>query len=386
MSHMAGKEIVVIAAAMVLLIAIGCPPATFAKRAAADEPRTERQRDQRREFLRFCDANAKIVEKQIDLPIPPPKPYRGFFPDSYTVRALAVAYDITGDEKYLNTCKRWSDRMIRDQREMIPKGAYYMNYGRAPGEDEGFWYAADSSCIAMGVLATAVRCDDPAEQAKYMNSVEAFFRLVAENWVCPSGGIANGYWPKSGDEFWCATGVFGSLAFCLYRETGDPECLKIGLGTLDWLNGQDLLTVARDFYPEEKIKPTVMMYCLEAYSAGLPHLEPGSRRRKSALTQLGNAHRWILDHVRLSNRDDYLTHWGSKHGGLPFHLYVFAGQVPGNGKLVAAADGELFHVGGIIGNAPTGARFDPAQLTDFALLSHAEKVAPGGIYRTSENR
>ncbi|MBN1396311.1 MAG: hypothetical protein JW959_14905 [Pirellulales bacterium] len=349
-------------------------------RVRAEEP------DFKADFLRFCDANAKIVEQQIDLPAPPPKPFRGFFPDSYTVRALAVACDLTGDAKYLDTCKRWSDRMIRDQNGMLEKGAYYMNYGRAPGEDKGHWYVADCSSIALGVLATAVRCGDPAEKAKYLDSVKAFYRLVADKWVRPSGGLANGHWPKSDDEFWCATGIFGSLAFCLYKETGDEECLKIGRGTIDWLNRQNLMTVARDFYPEETIKPTVIMYCLESYSAGLPHLEPGSRRREAALIQLDKARRWILDHMRLSNRDDYLTHWGSKHGGLPFHLYVFAEQVPGNSALAAAADGELAHIGEIIKDAPADPRFDPAQLTDFALMSYAEKVAPGGIYRSSTSR
>lgn len=311
------------------LVTVGALLSSYAAESA--EPISATRNEQYREqFLKFCDANAKVVEKQIGLPIPPPKPLRGFFPDSYTVRALAVAYDITGEKKYLDTCKRWSDRMIRDQNGMLEKGAYYMNYGRAPGKDKGNWYAADCSSIALGVLATAIRCNDPAEKAKYLDSVKAFYRHVADNCVRPSGGIANGHWPKSDDEFWCTTGIFGSLAFCLYQETGDEEYLKIGLGTIDWLNQQNLMTVACDFYPEETIKPTVIMYCLEAYSAGLPHLKPGSERHNAALKQLVNAHRWILDHMRLKDDADYLTHWGSKHGGLPFHLYVFAGQAPGN--------------------------------------------------------
>jgi hypothetical protein len=343
--------------------------------------------DFKAEFLKLCETNAKIVEKQIDLPIPPPKPLRGFFPDSYTVRALAVAYDITGNKDYLNTCKRWSDRILRDQREMIPKGAYYINDGgRIPGSDQGHWYAADSSCIALGVLATAVRCDDPTEKAKYLDSVKAFFRLVADNWVRPSGGIANGFWPESDKEFWCTTGIFGSLAFCLYNETGDEECLKVGRGAIDWLNRQNLLTVARDFFSEEHIKPTVMMYCLEAYSAGLPHLEPDSQLRAAALTQIANAHRWILDNMGLSSSGKYLSHWGSKRGGLPFHLYVFAGQMPGNERLVAAADRELQIIIDKIHNVPADSQFNPAQLTDFTLMSLAEKVAPGAIYRSSKSK
>ena len=308
--------------------------------------------DLKADFLTFCDTNAKIVEKQIALPIPPPQPTRrAFFPDAYAVRALGVAFDVTGDEKYLQTCKRWADRIIRDQKGMIPKGAYYINGGRQPGEDNGIWYVADSSSIALGVLATAVRCDDPNEKAKYLDSVKSFFRLVADNWVRPSGGVANGHWPKSDDEFWCATGIFGSLAFCLYKETGDEECLKVGRGTIDWLNKQDMFTVASDFYHQEIIQPMVMMYCLEAYSAGLPHLDPRSERHKAALAQLAKIHGWILENMRLSPSDKYVTHRGTKRGGLPFHLYVFAGQVPGNDTLVVAADRELAHIGKIIKSA-----------------------------------
>ncbi len=63
---------------------------------------------------------------------------------------------MTGKQEYLDACKLWSDRMIECQNAMIPKGAYYMQYGRRPGEDKGDWYVADCSSIALGVLATFV--------------------------------------------------------------------------------------------------------------------------------------------------------------------------------------------------------------------------------------
>ncbi len=329
------------------------------------------------EFLKLCDGNAQALDKQATDRV---LHAWGCF-NAYVVRALAVAYDMERKEEYLLACKRWSDQTIEFQNRMIPKGAYYMHYGRAPGEDKGIWYVADCSSIAMGVLATAIRCDDPAEKAKYMDSVKSFFRLVADNWVRPSGGVANGHWPKSDKEYWCATSTFGSLAFCLYKETGDPEYLKIGLGTIDWLNRQNFLAVAHDYYKKGDIEPTVMMYCLEAYSAGLPHLKPDSERHKAALAQLAKAHRWILDNMGLSSDGKYLSQWGSKWGGLPFHLYVYAGQMTGNEKLVAATDKELRHIAGILENAPS-----TSKLAAFAIISYAEKIAPGGIYRTSRER
>ena len=69
--------------------------------------------------------------------------YNQHFVDSYAVRALAVAYDLTGRERYWRACKAWSDRMLRYQSGMIPKGAYYMDYHRKPGESTGQWFVAD---------------------------------------------------------------------------------------------------------------------------------------------------------------------------------------------------------------------------------------------------
>ena len=95
---------------------------------------------------------------------------------------------------------------------------------------------------------------------------------MADRFVRPSGGVTDGYWPKSDDEWWCSTGIFGSLAFHLYAETGDESCLRIGLGTIDWLNRQDLLGM------KDYAMPIVLMYSLEAYSASLPYLEAGTPR------------------------------------------------------------------------------------------------------------
>ncbi|MBN1394177.1 MAG: hypothetical protein JW959_04070 [Pirellulales bacterium] len=355
----------------ILLAAVGISTVCAAEAATADSPREQYLRV----FRRLCDANAKALNRpktSVDVHS------WGCF-DAYVVRALAVAYDLDAKKEYLEECKKWADQTIEHQKRMVPKGAYYMHYGRKPGEDREKWYVADSSSIAMGVLATVVRCDDPAEKNKYLDSVKLFFKLVAENWVRPSGGVANGHWPKSDKEFWCATGTFGSLAFLLYKETGDPDCLAIGRGAIDWLNRQDLMTVARDFYPEETIKPSVIMYCLEAYSAGLPYLEKSGRRREEALSQLAKNHAWILLDFSRAAKADYLTHWGSKRGGLPFHLYAQAESMPNGDELTAAADKQLNQLVGIVKDSPA-----TGKLAAFAILSFAEKIAPGGLYRCSK--
>jgi hypothetical protein len=255
-----------------------------------------------------------------------------------------------------------------------------MQYGRTPGEATGDWYVADCSSIGLGVLATAIRCQQPAEKQKYLNSVLAFARLVADNWVRPSGGVTDGYWPKSDKEWWCSTGIYGSLAFCLYDETRDPRWLQMGLGTIDWLNQQDLLN-ATEFFPPREIKPTVLMYCLEAYSAALPHLERGTARYEATLKQLDVCRRWMAENFGGRAGIPYVAQWGSKFGGLPFHLYVQSRHVPQGEELIPLADVELQFIAAAIREAAPSNQRD--QLALFALLSYAEKLSPGTLYRTS---
>ena len=111
----------------------------------------------RHKFGELCDVACAELNAD-DRTIP-------FYVDSYAVRALAVAYDMTGKPVYLAACRKWSDRMVDSQDHMTPTGAYYMHYGRKPGETQGEWYVADSASIAMGILATALRCPDPKDRA-----------------------------------------------------------------------------------------------------------------------------------------------------------------------------------------------------------------------------
>src|SRR5690242_6107882 len=78
----------------------------------------------RGEFFKLCDLAADKVQDENS---------KGtFFVDSYAVRALCAAYDLTGNTNYLNACTAWSERMVKYQEQMIPRGAYYMHYNRKP--------------------------------------------------------------------------------------------------------------------------------------------------------------------------------------------------------------------------------------------------------------
>ena len=354
--------------AYLLLVIAGLAQAT----SLASGGEGPQQADFKAQFLKLCDESCPILRQQARAA---EKGSRVFYMDSYAVRALMVAYDMTGKREYLDASALWCDRMLEYQQGMIPAGAYYMQYGRKPGEDKGNWYSADSSSIGMGVLAVAVRSTDPKQKQRYLDSVKAFFKLVADRFVRPSGGVTDGYWPKSDDEWWCSTGIFGSLAFHLYAETRDESCLRVGLGTIDWLNRQDLLGM------KDYAMPIVLMYSLEAYSASLPYLEEGTPRRTAALDQLGKIHQWILSNRGGHSGIEYASWAGSKSAGLPFHLYVFARLVPGHDKLASAADEELRYIGDLLEKAPQAK--NRGHLTAFALMSYAEKLSPASIDRTS---
>jgi len=326
------------------------------------------------EFFSLCDAACRELNS--------PARRVPFYQDSYAVRALAVAHDLGGKPKYLEMCRAWSDRMLAFQEKMIPKGAYYMNYGRKPGQDRGEWYVADSSSIALGVLATAVRCNDPAEKARYRKSVESFAQLVIDNYVRSSGGVTDGFWSQFDGEWWCSTGIFGSLAFVLYGETGKEPYRKAGLGALEWLNRQEIRKAQHISFDEAA--PTVIMYVWEAYSAAWPYLKTEGETKKGALAQMAVALDWMARNQvgpGGSSRWNYNSQWGSKLGGLPFHMIVFARHVPGNERVAAAADRELAHLSDLLFGSGTPTL---SQLAAFSMMSYAEKLSPGAMYRGSQ--
>lgn len=344
---------------------------TLAGGAAGAEPLDKARL--RVEFLKMCDAALRELNT--------PERTVPFYHDAYAVRALAVAYDLTGERKYLDMCRRWSDKMIEYQNGMTPRGAYWMHYGRKPGETKGNWYVADSASIAMGILATAVRCAAPDRQ-RYLDSVQAYARLVLENYMRPGGGVTDGIWYKYDGPWWCSTGLFGSFAFLLYQETGDQACLKAGLDALDWLNRMDFRKA--EYIGFKEAAPAVVMYVFEAFSAGMAHLDLQSPLGKASAAHIGAALDWMRENQRgrgAKSAWDYNLQWGCKLGGLPFHQYVYARFLPEGGALGAAADQEL---GFLEGEIFKGGEPKLTQLVCFTMMSCAEKLCPGGVYRKTK--
>jgi hypothetical protein len=71
-----------------------------------------------------------------------------------------------------------------------------------------------------------------------------------------------------------------------------------------------------------------------------------------------------------------------KFGGLPFHQYVYSRALPDGQKLSAAADREMESLADIVFTK------QPAltQLPMFMMMSYAERLSPGTIYRTSHRK
>jgi hypothetical protein len=327
--------------------------------------------DFRPRFLQLCDLAATEIN------VPGRK--EPFFVDSYAVRALCVAYDMTGKKEYLDACRKWSEHMLTEQAKMIPRWAYYMNYNRKPAEDKGGWYVADSSSIAMGVLATAVRCSG-AEKQRFLDSARQFAALVMDNYIGPGGGIRNGLWPKFDGEWWCSSGIFGSLAFLLYDETGEERYLKTALGTVGWLNRLELAKA--EPYPVSEMGPTMPMYVLEAYSAGLRHLQARNELRKAALARIDSTLEWVTAQQQrppLQRQWPANVRWGMKFGGLPFHEYVASRVLPDGPKLIADGDREMAALGSVVFTN----KIAFTQLPVFMMMSYAERLSPGDIYKSS---
>ncbi|MBN1541380.1 hypothetical protein JW992_04475 [candidate division KSB1 bacterium] len=292
---------------------------------------------------------------------------------SYAVRALAVAYDRTADSTYLQTCLAWSDSMLLKQADMTPAGAYYMGYFRRPGETSGQWFVADASCIAMAVLATAVRCEKETDQLRYLASVQAFAELVIERYVRDSGGITDGIWDDSDEEWWCSTALFTSLLFLLYEQTGEAQYLQVALDAVDWLCDFDYRQATTPAFDKQGA-PTVVFYTLEAFTAGLAHFqEPRLSRVKSVFQEYID---WVVQNI---DRDypAYIGNWGAKIGGLPFHLLIYQRFAAAEQPERAQAAGQMAReILDYIAVAP----LDDFQRSAFAAFSLCEAIEPDAVY------
>jgi len=292
---------------------------------------------------------------------------------------------MTGEQKYLDACRRWSNQIIEYQDRMIPAGAYYMNHSRAPGEDKGQWNVADSGSIAMGVLATAIRCDDPTEKAKYLESVKAFARLVMENYVGPEGGISNGLWPAYDGQWWCSTATFGTMAFVLYEETGEKKYLEVAKGALEWMTHQDFREARPITFQQ---RPSgIIFYCFELYATGLRYLKPGSRQYERAIGQIDLALDWMAQNqkTRGANVPGYLVK-NVDMAGLPYLMYAFARQLPQHRGLIGPADSELRYIGDLLlrDGTPNVSRLMVWEVMTWGMMSYAERLSPGAMHRSSK--
>ena len=338
-------------------------------------------------FLEFCDLAVGELKKEMSPFRPKERQYADpkthhmpAFEDAHAVRALAVAYDLTGNRLYFDACKLWSDRMIAYQQGMIPRGAYYMNHSRAPGEDRGEWNVADSGSVGMAVLATAVRCQNPKDKARYLDSTQAFAKLVMENYVGSEGGITNGCWSGYRGQWWCSTATFGSLAFLLYDETRDEKYLKVAQGALDWMTRQDFRRVGPITF--QQVPASVMYYIFEFYATALPYLRPATPQYDAALSQIALALDWMAKNqkTQAAGVPDYLDRHAHR-SGLPALMYVFARRWPQFRLLEPAADSELRYIADLLhrpGSPNLSILYDWEVLT-WGMLSYAEKVSPGAL-------
>ncbi len=368
-----------------LAISLTCGSGSAAEAGAQDGLRDKFEA----RFLKFCDLATVELNKEITgftsrTNADPATHHMPFFEDAHAVRALAVAYDLTGRRAYLDACRRWSDRMIAYQNRMIPRGAYYMNHGRAPGQDQGQWNLADSGSVAAGVLATATRCAGTADRERYLRSVKAFAQLAMDNYVGPEGGISNGLWPEYAGQWWCSSATFGTTAFILYEETGEEKYLKVARGAMNWLLGQDF----RELKPitfQQRPSGTIF-YCFELYLAGWKHLAPDSGSYQTAGRQVDLALEWMAKNQKTRGADvpDY-TERNVDLAGLPYLMYGFAGRSPRWRGVRAAADGELEYIGKLLlkDGDPNVSRLMVWEVMTWGMLSHAERLAPGALLRGS---
>lgn len=354
-------------------------------------------------FLKFCDLAARELNKEITpflnrTNADPATHHMPFFEDAHAVRALAVAYDLTHRRTYLEACQRWADRMIQYQEQMIPRGAYYMNHSRAPGQVTGQWNLADSGSVGMGVLATATRSKDRAEKARYLASTKALAKLALENYVTAEGGISNGLWPEYSGPWWGSTAIFGTMLFALYEETGEEQYLKAAKAAIRWLVREDF----HDFKPITFAqRPSgIIFYTFEFYLAGWKHFPPASPEHQAIRRQFGSALEWMAKNQKSRGADipDYVDQ-NVDLAGLPYLMYGFAGAParfplapkPEAGReadwenLTPLADRELDYLGKLLlanGN-PNVSKLMVWEVMTWGMLSHAERLQPGALLRGS---
>src|SRR5882757_1170604 len=162
--------------------------------------------------------------------------------------------------------------------------------------------------------------------------------------------------------------------------TGDKHYLKTALGVTGWLNHLDL-TKDQPF-PLSQQGPAMVFYVMENYSAGWPYVEEDKAMNKAALDKVNWCLNWIAEQqVKSAAERDWLPTkgWGMKFGGLPFHEYIFSHHLPVDGKLSSAADTEMRRLAAIV----FAGKPEFTQLSAFMMMSYAERLNAGAMYRSS---
>lgn len=349
-------------------------------------------------FLKLCDLAIAELNKEI-VPFEerhrkteePKTHHAPFFEDSYAIRALCVAYDMTGDKAYLDACTHWADRVVALQEKMVPRGAYFPNYGgasRQPGQDHGDWWAADSGSIAMGVLAVAARTADTEQKNRYVQSVRDFADLMIANYIGKDGGITDGIWSEYNGPWWSSTAIVGGLLYLLHEETQEPSYLRAARGAMDWMLQNDFRESKPLGFKEGPAG--AVFYTFEFYATGLKDLEPGSERRKTAEGQIADALKWMAENQQGRGAKTPRDYFGSDTymAGMPYLMYAFARQLPERRDLTQAADQELNYITKLLfkDGDPAATRLTVWEPMSWTMMSYAERLRPGAILRTSNSR
>ena len=131
----------------------------------------------------------------------------------------------------------------------------------------------------------------------------------------------------------------------------------------------------------------MVFYGYEFYAAALPHLEIGSPRRQAAEKHIAEGFQWLSDNQQgrgAKSKWDYLGE-DTYMPGNPYFMYVFARQLPQYRDQAAEADRELRLVGELLhrDGQPRATRLQVWEAMTFAMMSYAERLCPGGLFRPS---
>ncbi len=251
--------------------------------------------------------------------------YKGKWPkqefiNSYIIRSLNVYYAKTNKKKYIDLTEEWTDKQLLNQRKMFPMNAFYMGYGRKPTEKNGEMFVADTACIAMAVLSTAIYTKNIKKQKKYLQSVIDYTDMVIKNYAKKSGGVTDGEWEKSDKEWWCSTALFSSLLYQLYGVTKEEKYKNFADKAIKWLIEFDYRKADTPKF-DKYGAVTVIFYMLEAFNSGYFYNNNQYTRKKIALKVIEFID-WIEHHV-----DQQLiasnAWWSVKVAGLPYHIHNY---------------------------------------------------------------